>query len=241
MNGIRVNNVIPLYQRLYDYIRERIDGGEYRPGDRIPSESALCAMLNVSRVTARSALQKLADDGILVKSHGRGTFVAVPAFVESMDAKGSFTESCIKMNAKPNTRLISREIVPLQNKIAVVLGAPDGSGAICLKRLRLVDGQPVIFEEDYFGMGYAFLLKEELENVSLFSLIQKKMGLAPIKFDNYFDVSEAGCEHAAHLECGEGAPLLRVRQTVKAIDNQAMYFNEQYIRSDRYKYAVCSS
>jgi GntR family transcriptional regulator len=214
--------------------------GTYWPGDKIPAESTLCARYGVSRVTVRSAIQKLVDDGVLVKSHGRGTFVAVPAFIESMDAKGSFTESCLKMNVVPNTRVISFNIVIPRKEIAECLNSGNDN-IICLKRLRLIDGIAVIFEEDYFGMEYEFLFKENIDNVSLFSLIQKKTGIAPKKFEDYFDISAANHEHAAHLECAEGYPLLRVRQTVKTEDMKVMYFNEQFIRSDRYKYAICSS
>ncbi|MDR0615376.1 MAG: GntR family transcriptional regulator [Synergistaceae bacterium] len=240
MNNFQGADIVPLYRRLYDHICRLIDDGEYMPGDKIQSEEELCAEHGVSRVTVRNAIQRLVNDGVLVKSHGRGTFVAVPAFIESMDAKGSFTESCLKINAVPSTRVISLNTVIPRKEIAERLLSGD-SGVICLKRLRLIDGVAVIFEDDYFRMEYESLFDGNIDDVSLFSLIQRKTGIAPRKFEGYFDISMASHEHASYLECPEGYPLLRVRQTIKAEDMRVIYFNEQFIRADRYKYAVSSS
>jgi GntR family transcriptional regulator len=240
MDDFQANEMVPLYRQLYEHICGRIDSGEYRSGDRIPSELELCKMCNVSRVTVRSAIQRLVDDGVLVKMHGKGTFVAMPAFIESTDAKGSFTESCLKMNAVPSTKLISRKIILPGKDVSERLNIRRDQRVICIKRLRLVDGLAVIFEVDYFQMDYEFLLQEDLENVSLLNLLYTRTGVVPKKFDDYFDIGYANKEQAAFLDCDMGTPLLRVLQTVKSEQMHAMYFNEQLIRSDRYKYTVCS-
>ena len=67
---------IPAYKRIMEYVRERIKNGEYRPGDRIPSENELAKMFDVSRLTARRAIEKLADEGLLIRVPGLGTFVS---------------------------------------------------------------------------------------------------------------------------------------------------------------------
>ena len=57
-------------------LRGRIAQGELRPGMRLPSERALAARLNVSRVTVVRALTRLRLEGLVVTRHGSGTFVA---------------------------------------------------------------------------------------------------------------------------------------------------------------------
>ena len=84
---------IPLYQQLYDLLLDQIRSGVYPPGSKIPSEEELCKTYDLSRVTVRNALGRLVDDNILVKRHGKGTFVATPVFTESAYANGSFTKS----------------------------------------------------------------------------------------------------------------------------------------------------
>src|SRR5205823_5738841 len=67
---------LPLYQQIQHLLRHRIVKGEYPAGSKIPSETELCRALGVSRVTVRQALRELVRDDMLVKAHGKGTFVA---------------------------------------------------------------------------------------------------------------------------------------------------------------------
>lgn len=66
----------PLYEAVKDYVRGRIDAGDWEPGARIPSENELGPMLGVSRITINRAFKELADEGRLRKVAGVGTFVA---------------------------------------------------------------------------------------------------------------------------------------------------------------------
>src|SRR5215470_6275516 len=72
----RDQRVATLYYQAQHTIAERIRRGEYPPGSQLPSESELSRELGVSRVTVREALRVLAQENLLVKAQGRGTFVA---------------------------------------------------------------------------------------------------------------------------------------------------------------------
>ncbi len=79
---------LPAYRRIMEYIREEIKNGNYSPGDRIPSENELARMFGVSRLTARRAIEKLADEGLLVRIPGLGTFVSSISKEESVTYVG---------------------------------------------------------------------------------------------------------------------------------------------------------
>lgn len=68
---------IPHHRRIEQALRERI--ARLQPGDRMPSDAELRAEFGVSRMTARNAMQRLADEGLIARRPGRGTFVAQPA------------------------------------------------------------------------------------------------------------------------------------------------------------------
>lgn len=230
----------PLYQQICDILREQIESGVFKVGDKIPSEDNLCKMYNVSRVTVRNAIGHLVDDNILVKKHGKGTFVAGMAFVESPSANGSFTKSCLQMNAKPSTKLISRKLQKAGKTVAKHIGVEEGQKVICLKRLRLTNDIAVIFEVDYFTEDFEFMLHEDVEQIPMLDVIKKNIGKMGHKYLDTFEVRFATKEQAAWLNCPVNTPLLGVSQIVSGERHGILYYNEQFIRSDIYKYVVGS-
>jgi GntR family transcriptional regulator len=232
------DTVVPLYQQLYDAILGKIESGEYKHNQLIPSEQQLSDIYKVSRITVRSAIQRLADENILVKKRGKGTFVKPPSYVESISAGGSFTESCRQIGAVPGTKMIFRGFIPADAEIAQMLGVSVGSDVLFVKRLRLVDGLPAIFEEDYFHPRLDFLLQADLIGKSLLKVIGEHLGISSFKFDDLFEIVFASKEQAENLDCAVATPLLLVSQKAMTDRLVTVYYNRQYIRSDRYKYAL---
>lgn len=66
---------IPLYQTIYNDLAEKIKNGFYKSGDKLPSEKELADEYNVSRITSKKALEMLADEGLIIRAPGRGSFV----------------------------------------------------------------------------------------------------------------------------------------------------------------------
>ena len=101
----------PLYHRVYRQIAEEIDGGELRPGDRLPSERWLCDALGVSRATVRRALEELVADG-LVEARGRGSFVTGEALAEPPNALMSLSELGRSRGLEASARVLARRCAP---------------------------------------------------------------------------------------------------------------------------------
>lgn len=228
---------VPLYQQVCNTIREEIETGVFQPSDRLPSELELCERFGVSRITLRSAIDTLVQDGFLVRRRGKGTYVAPPAMVESIHACGSFTASCIKQGAEPSTVIISATRGSADRRCAEALSISAGSPIILLERLRTVNGQPTIFETDYLPISFESILSLPLENQSLFTLIREHFGLVPDHLWDQFGIKLATNKHSQWLDCPMSTPLLWIGQTVE-VNGSPIYYNEQYIRSERYIYAV---
>ncbi|MGL6107002.1 GntR family transcriptional regulator [Romboutsia sp.] len=237
---LEVNSFIPLYQQLYDNLRKQIASGRYKPGDKLPSEGDLCKEFSVSRITVRNALNELVKEDILCKKRGKGTYVTVPERIEATCAGNSFTNSCHRINSKPSTRIISTSIEKANKYISEALNIEQEDKIILIKRLRLIDDIPVIFEVDYFRIDYNFLLKEELEDNSLMEVISKNISTQPTRVEDIFEVKYSNKEYSKYLKCSSNMPLLKVRQLVYTENNEVLYYNEQLIRSDKYKYAVAT-
>jgi GntR family histidine utilization transcriptional repressor len=67
---------MPLYERIKTYVTDHISSGEWKAGDRVPSENELAGTIGASRLTVHRAFRELADIGVLNRLHGVGTFVA---------------------------------------------------------------------------------------------------------------------------------------------------------------------
>ncbi|WP_348920980.1 GntR family transcriptional regulator [Enterococcus rotai] len=240
MEKLESNALAPLYKQLYESILTKVKNEEYKVGDKIPSEEQLMGIYGVSRVTVRNAIKQLVDENILVKRHGKGTFVSMPAYVESMMAGGSFTESGLQMQKKPGTKVVSIEEKPASGHVAKALGIEKGMPIIAIERIRSLDDIPAIFEIDYFRHDLDFMLELNLTDESLLDVLRTHGGLIAAYFDNIIEISLADEKIAAGLVIEEEEPLVKIHQTVIDNDNQILYFNEQYIRSEMYKVAIRS-
>lgn len=76
MKPLDPTSPLPLYDQLRADLLARINAGEFRPGERIPTEHEICDIYGVSRTTARQAMMLLADDGVIQRARRRGSIVA---------------------------------------------------------------------------------------------------------------------------------------------------------------------
>lgn len=63
-------------ETIVEHVRERLERGELRPGDRLPPERTLALQTGVSRSSVRVGLRALSTMGIIQSRHGSGTFIA---------------------------------------------------------------------------------------------------------------------------------------------------------------------
>ena len=100
---------LPQFALIKQYIQDHIDSGAWPAGTRTPSENELCSIFSVSRMTARRALQELADQGILSRAPGLGTFVAeielqtpsveIPNIVDQAIKSDSYSSRILSLGA----------------------------------------------------------------------------------------------------------------------------------------------
>lgn len=79
LENIQVTNslkAIPIYKRFQQEVRQKILDGRWRPGQQLPSERELEETYKISRLTINKSLNQLADEGLLIRHRGKGTFVA---------------------------------------------------------------------------------------------------------------------------------------------------------------------
>ena len=94
MEQINKSSSIPLYQQLYEKLRDEINEGRYPAGSRLPTEAELSEAYQVSRVTVRKAMEQLEKEDLLVRKVGKGTFVREHKVSRQLNPVMSFSEMC---------------------------------------------------------------------------------------------------------------------------------------------------
>ena len=118
----RPARALPAYLQIEEELAARIESGELPPGARIEPEREIAAALGVSRMTARAALVRLAQRGLIERRQGRGTFVAAPKLrQDATHLRGFFAES-VGQGVFPVSELIDRGELIATRQLATTLG-----------------------------------------------------------------------------------------------------------------------
>jgi len=96
----------PLYQQVYDIWKRKIETGELKPGDRIPTERELCELHGVSQITVRQAIQMLVQEGVVIRRPRTGTRVAQRKFSQQLVKLTSFSEDMRSRGLTPGGRVV---------------------------------------------------------------------------------------------------------------------------------------
>lgn len=140
---------VPLYYQISQQIRQQIESGEMKPGEQIPTEKELQEIFDVSRSTIRQAITELVYAGLLERRSTQGTFVARTKLEESIFGFGSFTNEMLKRGMVPESKILNFQIILPPEIVAENLKIERGSRVVALKRLRVVNGEPVAVENWY--------------------------------------------------------------------------------------------
>jgi GntR family transcriptional regulator len=223
----------PAYKRIQGAVRERIDSGELKPGDVVESERELAKIHGVSLMTARHALAGLAQEGIVERRHGAGTFVAPPQV--HFNTLHSYTEQMASLGLVTHSRILSSGIVNREHDIAARFGLSPTSPLVRIERVRSAGDEPVALEVCYLpGDEYAALIDVPLERNSLFKTLERECGVELAYADEEIDATHADHRIAKLLGIPNGAPLLRIRQLIFSTKGRATIYVTGLYRSGRH-------
>ena len=207
-----MSSFVPRYYEIEQALRARIV--ELEPGDALPSDAELCEEFAVSRMTARQAVQRLAQEGLLERVPGRGTFVAAPPAHRQAGNLLNFTTEMRRRHRTPASRLLERELREATAEEAVRLKQKPGARVVVVRRLRLADGVPVAVETAVLRAACAeAVLAADLESGSLHATLFAA-GFVPTRGRGTLDAEPAAAADAALLDVPEGSALLVERRLI---------------------------
>ncbi len=232
----------PSYRPLYDQIKvlltQSLIGGEWRPGEMIPSEIDLAGRFKVSQGTVRKAIDSLAGENILIRRQGKGTFVATHneegiklRFLRLTAANGQKEVlqnellSCIKTKAG--------------NQMAHILELKAGAALIEVKRLLTFSGRPLIYDHiaipaaPFKGVNSTRI---EENKGSLYSMYETEYGIRMIRAEERLTAVAADAEVAEALNLKVGAPLLSIERVSYTYGDKPMEWRLGLCLTDDHHY-----
>jgi GntR family transcriptional regulator len=219
------------------YLRDLIKQGTYQPGNQLPSESELAAQLGISRPTLREALRNLEVEGVIVRKHGVGTFVA-PTYGHRLEAGLEVLESLESIALRIGLKTQMGEAVieerPAQSVEMDGLGLDAPAQILSVARAILVDAQPVAYLWDAVPVEY--LRKDDLDETfsgSVLDVLLKRGQLALAHSYTSLAAVVADASLARRLHIQRNAPLLKLEaklyaQTGQVVDYSISYFVPGY-------------
>lgn len=169
-SAINPNSAVPLYKQIANVIAQDIKDGKYNYGDRLPSELTLKDTFGVSRITIRAAISELMEEGLLVRSQGKGTFIAQPKAIMPASDHPGFTQSCLLAGRTPSTKLLSIDYTYPSPAECLFLNLNETDKVIVSKRLRFIENYPTVIETNHYITDFDFLFNEDLNgSLSRFS------------------------------------------------------------------------
>lgn len=226
--------MVPLYQQLRDQLRQDIMMKVYKPGDKLPSERQLAADNNISVITARNALLELEEEGLINRIQGKGTFVSIKKYDRNLKKYESFTEMCKGIGAKAGAKELKKTIIRPSIKITNKLETSKDSQVVYISRLRYVDDEPMVIENNYFTLEYAYLLNEDLSG-SLFDILYNRSGFVVSDSRKKIEIVRANKEESTLLNIPIDAPIIKIESIAYLKDGSIAYLGFQLINGERFK------
>ncbi len=180
MDVVNLENPVPKYLQISQWLKELIDQGKFKGGEKLPSEVELAKMCNVNRNTLRQAIGELVTQGLLRKVKGVGSFVRKTPNVElhhDISRIASFKDYFGNANLEEKTIVLMMEPMVADKEIAKELLLGSERRVILLKRLRTGNGAPFIYEESYLPYTLFKDLTVEDASGSLYKVLTEKFNV----------------------------------------------------------------
>lgn len=212
-----------VYEVIYNQIRSRIFGGEFRPGDMLPSENQLCGEFRASRETVRKALKQLEQERLIFSRPKVGYFISTPNHSDFTLTFSEKLEGCTTQYNDIHGLLPDEH---LQEK----LGIQANQKVIELSQVtRNLAGEPVSYDVKYVPYERAYpSVESEMRYAVLPDITLAKVD----SFEYYMNIevsAVAATERVAQaMECQVGEPMLLIERLFIRQDGRRIGYSEQY-------------
>lgn len=201
---------VPLYKQLIDLLIQKINDGEYKTGEKIPSEQDLCEIYDISRPTVRQAIKDLVQKGILVKLKGKGTFLLDNNRKVIVDNLTGFEYSVLDSDNLYEKHIVNVSSIEIDDEKILENFKPyvNEFCKVCfeMKKNDLLYG----YSCSLVNLQHFPNLVSDIKNkMPAYEILKAKYPYLPVRCINSISVDYATSEDSLNLNIPQGKPVIR--------------------------------
>ncbi|MCC3375174.1 GntR family transcriptional regulator [Cohnella sp. REN36] len=225
----------PLYLQIMNILKDRILHGVYPVGTNIPSEPQLEQEFQVSKITVRSAIKELTQEGYLETGSGKGTRVIRNTSSSKLSKLKRFTEVLVEEGHRIRKQLLRADIAA--NPEGTEAHRLFGERALRIERLYFLNDRPYIHYTHYLTSEVADLLASDLGAQSLYGLLEEQ-DVSLAKYRDEFSVETAPPDVQAALGVPPGGLLLKRTRYSYDAEGGLVELSLGYYHTEMHRYVV---
>jgi GntR family transcriptional regulator len=239
LTSVDRGHAVPLYHQIFLLLRDEIISGRHANGSTMPTEQGLALAHDVSRITARRALDELAQHGFVERRRRTGTRVVYQSPTRPIEADlEQAVESLIAFGRDTQVRVLALATEPATAAVAEQLAIEEGAPVIRAVRVRMIGAEPLgeVVSHVPAALGLE-LSRSDLTRTPMLGLL-RDAGHTIGGGHQTISAGVAGDHLAALLAIDVRAPILRIERTVLGADKRPLLFTVASYRADRYRITI---
>lgn len=230
----------PLYFQLAERLARRIDAGEWRSGEQVPTELELCRTFGVSRATVVRAMADLVASGRLERIQGKGTFVSGRKLTHGPLDLRSFSEEMADRGLVATARVLSCGEELASAGVRSALGLEEGDRVVKIARLRLAGGDTMGIQEAYLPARLVPGLEQREHELydSLYRMLDEAYGIRIKHATETFEPTILDRHEAAILGVTNARVAFLVERTSYDLQERAVEYVRSKMRGDRFRFTM---
>ena len=236
-----LSNSAPYYKQIKQEIYSRIQRGEWKEGDRIPSERKLCEQFGISRITVRQAISQAVNEGILKSYPGKGTFIIKKKASRGFFVNKDFSTMIRELGKEPRSKILESKKVTVTIENIRLTEIFDITQFVNLTILGLGDDEPLIYYSSYFpcelGEKMVEMAKQRVARglpFSTYDLYKDNVGVFPSKAHQTYESVLANKKISKILNIPDTSPAFFIKSVFYTLDDKPLEYREATYRGDRF-------
>jgi GntR family transcriptional regulator, phosphonate transport system regulatory protein len=199
-----------IWESIAATLTQEIEAGQYKAGDKLPTEAALSQRFGVNRHTVRHALAALAEAGAVHARRGLGVFVAVQPAAYALGRRVRFHQNILASGRTPARQILRLETRASDGAEAEALAIPPRAAVHVVDGLSLADGAPIALFRSVFPAETLPAFLEAMQQTQSVTASFAMSGIADYtRHSTKISAIAADALTALHLRLREGDPVLR--------------------------------